>query len=270
MKWWISLFALFFFVTPVNAVTITISEAPASIGTESFTLSAFVDGPSPGTNYLRVDLYKETTINYFGETFNGSDWHSDSNGTNYFPITIDSSGTASAQLTARLGTPSVTDYPGPGQYKVKIRRYTSSGNPASSDQQTPIDISITYAWPTPTPTPSATPIPTNTAAPTNTPVPTATSTPTPVIIIIKTPTSTKKTTPTPTSQPSAIGETTGSADVLSAVDLAPETESTPTGNGSMKVLIVSLLLIGLGLALLSILFIWKKRKAMMPKEEHEL
>lgn len=174
--------SLFFFFStaPVFAVTITTSNIPTSIGIDPFTISVLVTGPNPGTNYLRVDLYKDGTTNYFGETNNGSDWHSDSTGTNYFPITIDSSGTASAQLTARLGNPSNNDYPGPGDYKLKVRRYTSSGNSAD-DTQTAANINIGYTFPSPTPlSPTSTPnpSPTSTATPAPTAIPTVTPKPT--------------------------------------------------------------------------------------------
>lgn len=160
------------------------------------------------------------------------------------------------------GTGGFTTYAGPTQNALNINGVSCIAPPT----------------PTPTPTPTSAPTPTRTPTPTKTPTPVHTPTPIPTSTIAlsaqtpsKTPIPTKKSTntPTPTSRPATLGETTKSAEVLSAIDLTPETESTPAGSESMRALIVSLLLIGLGLALLSILFIWKKRKAMMPKEEQQ-
>lgn len=171
------------------AVTINLSNVPSTITSDSFNINVSVSGPSDGKNYLRIDLYKEGTTNYFGETFNGSEWYSGSTGTSYFSVDIINS-TASATLQGRIGNPSLTDYSGPGSYKLRIRRYTVSGNSASSDQ-TPIDINIQVATPTPDPTtqPTSTSTPTSTSSPT----PTVTSTPIPT----KTPTAKPTKTPTP-------------------------------------------------------------------------
>ncbi len=158
------------------------------------------------------------------------------------------------------GTGGFTTYASPTQNTLNINGVSCIAPPTPTPTSTPTSIPT----PTQTPTPTKTPTPANTATPAPTPTITLSSqTPS------KTPTPTKKSTstPTPTSQPSTLGETTQSAEVLSAVNLAPQIESSPTGNASTRVLIVSLLLIGLGLALLSILFIWKKRKTMIPKEE---
>ncbi len=164
----------------VFAVTISVDQYPLSISQDPFTVDVSISGASEGQNYLRVDLYKEGTINYFGETFNGADWYGGSDGKSYSSVAIDSSKTASANIQARIGTPSITEFPGAGTYKLRIRRYTASGNQASNDQQTPVDIEINYSLPTPT------------------------FTPTPTIKPTKTPTPTKSPTPTPTTKPSAV------------------------------------------------------------------
>lgn len=215
---------LFLFPQKVLAVTLTLSNYPSSISSSEFSVDVFVDGPSAGTNYLRVDLYKDGTTKYFGETFNGSSWYSGSDGKQYFPITISSESTASATLKALVGNPNSSEYPGPGSYKLRIRRYTASGNAASSDQQTPIDIQINVATPSPEPTQEPTQEPTTqpTTTPTKTPTPTPKATPKP--------TSTKKPTikPTPTSDNSA----SESSFVLTDISIGDENQ-TPSPEGQV-------------------------------------
>src|SRR3972149_11172560 len=85
--------ALLFFLFPgrAYAVTVTISNNPSTITSESFNLTVSIEGAQAGTNYIRVDLYKEgTTDYYFGETYNGSSWYNGSEEVQYFPVTIES------------------------------------------------------------------------------------------------------------------------------------------------------------------------------------
>lgn len=141
-------------ITTASAVSININNYPTSITNEPFGIDVFISGASAGQNYLRIDLYKDGSKNYFGDTYNELEWYSGSDGKKYFPITIDSSKTASASVQARVGSPKSSEFYGAGAYKLRIRRYTSSGNPASSDQQTPVDVQINISLPTPTSAPS--------------------------------------------------------------------------------------------------------------------
>ena len=193
---------LFFAVAfPVFAVTISVSTPSASISSDIFNVDVSISGATNATNYLRVDLFKDGTNKYFGETYNGSDWYSGSEGKNYFPIQIQNS-TASATIKAQLGNPSSDEYPGPGMYKLKIRRYTSSGSQSSNDSQTPADIQITYTLPTPTPTPTPTTTPTPSATPLGaSPTPTPKPTPSPKPTPTPTPTPTPKPSPSPVPLP---------------------------------------------------------------------
>lgn len=144
------------FCVNVRAVDITITAFPDLIDSQDqYSVDVRVFGATKATNYLGVSLFKEGTSNYFGETYNGSDWYGGSEGDNYFPIQIVDSST-SATLFFKIGSPSSTQYPGPGVYKLKIRRYTSSGNLSSSDIQTPASVNISYIFPSPTPTNSPT------------------------------------------------------------------------------------------------------------------
>lgn len=205
-----------FFLVPKNiyAVSITVNSCPSTISSEIFTVEASISGATNATNFLRIDLFKEGTTNYFGETYNGSDWYNGSDGKNYFPVQIQNS-SASASIQAQLGNPSSGSYPGPGMYKLRIRRYTASGSQSNNDVQTPVDIELTYVLPTPTPTETPTPVPTATATPTSTPTPTTT------------PTSTKTPTPTPTPSPKPTTAPT-------LFSTSPAVLSTSTDSGTLR------------------------------------
>lgn len=126
--------------------------------------------------------------------------------------------------------------------------------------------------PTSTPTLTLTPTKTPTNAPTNTP--TNTPTPTPASKIIVTNSSTPKSLPTgrqgtPTYAPTQTTSPTPLAEVLGlGVDTSASRESSPSANAfPIKPMIISLLFVGAGLALLSIVFILKKRKTLGDKSE---
>jgi hypothetical protein len=252
----------------VEAVTITVTNSPTSISSDPFTLDVSVDGADPSTNYLRIDLYKKDTANYFGETFTGSDWYGGSEGIKYFPIDISKEGTASGSVRGRIGSPDSKEYIGPGQYKLRIRRYTKSGSPATNDKQNPVDLEITVPTPSPTYTPTVTSVPTPTRTPTATSAPTPTKTPTP------TTTAKATSTPIPTanpqlssgdsdlSQPPSIDPssvtksqlTTASGETLgSSVDPSPEeAQPSPQAVLSKPVPFIPIALVGTGLILVGI------------------
>lgn len=234
-----------FFIFPQNvmAVSITVSNYPTSISSEIFTVDAMVTGATNATNYLRVDLYKDGTTNYFGETYNGSDWYSGSEGKNYFPILIQNS-SASATLQVQIGNPNISDYSGQGLYKLKVRRYTSSGSQSQNDVQSPVDIQITYSTPSPSPTESPTNPPTTT--PTNPPTASPTKSPSPVPTKSSSPKPTATSTPTQFEQPEEL--------VTTGLSFGKETTPEPTGTvlGSSKekkkspVLAIILITLGFG------------------------
>jgi hypothetical protein len=172
-------------------VNVSIQKYPSEIGKSDFEVMVLVEGASKGSNFLRVDLFQEGTTKYFGETYNGSEWYGGSSGVNYFPIEISKDTSASAVLKARVGEASYSKYPAPGDYLMRVRRYTSSGN-AASDTQSPVKLKINIPVNTPipevksestqnersdptTPTPTPTPKPTKTPSP----KPIKTSTPKP-------------------------------------------------------------------------------------------
>lgn len=245
-------FTLFLLLTvtlkQAQAVTVDVVSAPSSISNDEFNVGINVNGASNGTNYLRVDIYKEGTSNYFGETFNGSSWYSGSTGTNYAPITIASS-SASITVKAKMGNPSSNDYPGSGAYKLRVRRYTSSGSPGSSDQYGVVDLQINYTFATSTPTSTPTTTPTATPLKTNTPTP-------------------KPKTPPPTPKPSATPEDEETSEpeqqVLGAdsEDASPSPSPLIAGNQQKKFPVIAAAMIGGGVIFLilpvALFFINKK------------
>jgi len=179
MREFIFVFILLLFSTKqVLAVSISILSYASSIGEESFTVTTKIEGAETGTNYLRIDLYqdKEGSKSYFGETDNGQSWYGGTDGKQYFSVPIITGNPTIATVSGRIGDPSISEYPGPGAYKLRIRRYTSSGGAGSGDC-IPVDINITKTWPSSSPSPSPSIIPT--PSPTQTPTPTPTSTPKP-------------------------------------------------------------------------------------------
>lgn len=177
-KFWLACIMWTFSVSSAQAVSVSILSSPTSIGDDKFSVTVKTEGASAGTNYLRVDLYLDGSKNYFGETDNGQSWYGGSDGKQYFPITIQSGIVNIATFSARLGEPTMGDYPGPGAYKLRIRRYTSSGNQGSEDPQ-PVDVTLTKAWPSPSPSPTPAPSPTPTPSPSLVPSPTPSPTPKP-------------------------------------------------------------------------------------------
>lgn len=185
---------LVFFTSKADAVTVTINNPPSTISGSEFTLNVTVTGADAGKNYIRIDLYKDGTNNYFGETYNGSDWTRDSEGTKYFPVDITSGTAWTGDVKGRVGSPSTSEYDGQGSYKMRIRRYTSSGSLGGEDPNGSAEA-ISISAPTPTSTPTPTQSPTNT--PTPTPTPTSAPTPTPTKALTPTPTKAKSATPSP-------------------------------------------------------------------------
>ncbi len=254
-----------FFKSAAHAVSISIVNYPTSISTDSFSITFSVTGASDGQNYFRADLFKDGTSNYFGETFNSLNWYSGSEGKQYFPVSIINS-SASAIIQARLGAPGASDYLGSGPYKLRIRRYTASGNPSSSDIQTPVDIVINYSSPTltPMPTNTTTPIPTSTLTPTITTVPSS--------ISVLSPTKKITNTLTPTSKPeeTITHEVLGSSNnpVNSKASIPnQETKSINSFNPANWIGFIFVFIGVIFLSLCGILFFWPTIKLKFLKHE---
>lgn len=214
------------YVTKTFAVSTSIVQSPPSVNDEPFTITVNITGATAGINYLRADLYLPETKNYFGETDNSQYWYGGSDGKLYFPVTIESGTPLIATFSARLGSPSTTDYPGPGLYKLRIRRYTSSGNQGSEDPQS-VDINLTKAYPSPTPTPTPTPTPSPSTlpsvAPSATPTPSSTTSP-------ATSTSSKLPilSPSPHHNPDTLSIESGTVSGASTIDLSGFGLTSPT------------------------------------------
>lgn len=181
-------FGFFILTPPVSAVSVTISNTPSSISDETFNIDVSITGAQAGNNYLRANLFTSGTTKYFGYTSNGTSFVNSSDYSQYFPITIESSGNWSGTIQAKLD-PDSNYYSGPGTYSLKVRRYTQSGSSYTWSNE--VNLTISFATPSPTPTP----IPTT---PSPSPTPTLSSAPTPKKNTSQTNTSTS--TPLPTSK----------------------------------------------------------------------
>lgn len=253
------------FKSAAYAVSINIVNYPASISTDSFSITFSVTGASDGQNYFRADLFKDGTSNYFGETYNSLSWYSGSDGKQYFPVSIINS-SASATIQARLGTPGANDYLGSGAYKLKIRRYTASGNPSSSDAQTPVDITINYSSPTltPLPTNTTTPVPTSTLTPTITIIPSST------LILSPTKKITNTLTPTTKSEETVTHDVLGSSNKPSGSKAPISNQDTKSINSFNPANWIGFIFIFIGVIFLSlcgILFFWPALKSKFSKHE---
>lgn len=171
---YIIFFSSFLFTQSVFAVTTSISNLPQTILTDPFTINVTISGAGTATNYLRLDLFKPSTSNYFAETFNGSSWYGDSDHTQYYSVAIQAGNSWSGQIQGRVGNPTSNQYDGPGTYKLRVRRYTSSGSyntTEANNSTTDVTINILFSTPSPNPTPTQIPSPTESQS--ATPIPTA-------------------------------------------------------------------------------------------------
>jgi len=155
----------------------------------SFSIQATMSGLSKNTIYrIRMVLAQMGTGDYFGSTYNGTDWY---NGTpspidysKFLSITTDQSGSWGGEILGKFESadPNYKNV-GSGNYDLKIGRYTESGSTAtwSNIVQVSLIAPVPTSTPTPIPTSTPTPIPTSTPVPTLTPTPKPTLTPTPRI-----------------------------------------------------------------------------------------
>ncbi|HWA52077.1 MAG TPA: hypothetical protein VG895_03425 [Patescibacteria group bacterium] len=131
--------------------SIVINSFPQTISSDAFNVDVTINGAKSGTNYLRIELFKDGTNNYFGETFNNKDWYGGTDGLSYLPVEIKSAST-SAMIQGRIDNSN--NYLGPGNYDLKIKRYTQSGNAADDSEQNVV-VNINYVLQTPSISPSA-------------------------------------------------------------------------------------------------------------------
>lgn len=244
--WWILIFLLHPF-SVFAAMSVSVANVPTSVDQASeLTVDvSFSCSNCTSDSYFRSVFYPGGT-SYFGYTQNNQgDWinASGSSCTQYFKVAstdlVESSW--SGKLKVKLDTAS-SYYSGPGEYLFKVGRYSAGCGSATWSTETTIAVTG------PTPTPTSTPTPTPT--PTKTPTPTPTKTPTPSPTPMKIPTPTPSSTIEPSIEPTAI--------ILGAAE--EKGEGLP-----FKPLIISFLLVAMGLAILSLLLLWKKLPDILKK-----
>ncbi len=170
----------------------TITTYPSSINIDqSFTISATMSGLSSNTIYrLRIVLAQTGTTNYFGSTYNGSEWYNGTPSpidyTKFLTITTFSDGSWYGNVQGMVANDDPNfNNTGSGTYDLELGRYTENGSSATWSNV--VNVSLTAPSPTPTSTPTPTPTPAPTSTPTLTPIPTLTVTPTPKSTITPTP-----------------------------------------------------------------------------------
>lgn len=238
---------IFLFASPVFAARSLFITSPTTslMGHQEAEITASASGFTTGeTILIKGAFYASGSTNYFGYTKSSDQW-------------IKNSASTSQQRTVTIGDwdgklivkSDFTDsgFTGEGDYLFKVRFYYGlSQTGAWSDNI--LTISLNQPDPTPTSTPTPTPTPTSTPTPTQGPTATPTPTKTP------TPTPTKTVTPTPTTGPTETMSPTQSTTPKGEV-LGSQSEE---AQGSIKPLIISLLLISLGTAILTIIFVIKR------------
>lgn len=211
----------------------------------------------PSESYFRVAFQKEGSDKYIGYLKNDrNEWVKiktlgTSECTDYFKV-LDTTAT-SASFFIKIGEDESADS---GVYLIKGHRYTSTCKSYTNSSETEA-IKVTVSLPIPTSTPTPTPTPLPTSAPTPKPTPTRTPTPASVITKLLTPTARlvfASFTPTATASFEVLGE---------GITATPEAAAIEEPQKSWKPLIISLLLVGLGLALAAGVLVWKK--SFMPK-----
>jgi hypothetical protein len=172
--------------------------------------------------------------------------------TNYYAADIQaSSWSATMKVRFKLDDP---NYQGPGSYDVKVRRYTGKSSTSYAESNT---LSISLSSCTPTLTPIPTIIPSNTSSPT----PTSSTTPTPTRNI----TPTMSSTSTPTQDESdVLSDSTNSGEKSIINEVQSSSAATPSGKIPIKIILIPLICVGLGLAILSGVLVWKKRNSVIP------
>ncbi len=240
----VSVSIFLFSVSPSFAAIEFIATNP-QINNDEITVDVSITDTSTAY-YLQGLFTKPGETNYFGLTKNHyGDWftsdatpNKDYITTNFFKTEpINSSWSGQLMVKNDLKNP---NYKGPGDYELKIRRYT--GNSTSTAGEATLIISFSSV--TPTLTPTSTPTPTSTSAPTSTPTtpkPTTQSTPTST----KTPTSTPEITSTPQSE----ATTSDQPLVLGDITSSPDPEPSPTEIPSNNQTLLPKLITGLGSAL---------------------
>lgn len=190
--WFLAGLGVFFFwggiCRSVRAVTLSLADVPASVAwDQEFLVRVDFEINAPNTTYyFRPCFYRQESTSYFGCVRVGENWVCDSqtDKTNYFPITTNEEGVWQGQILVLAGREEV------GEFNFKLRRYTAGGSVFDSE---PVVINLAASVLEITPTPSPTLVPSPSPSPT---IATPTPTPSPTLA----PTSTPTLLPTPTPQ----------------------------------------------------------------------
>jgi hypothetical protein len=230
------LFLLFFWLFFPVVVYATISFTVSNPTTEGdyIIVDASLSGISSTSAFVQGMFTATSSNSYFGYT-----WGQNEEWVNYVGNTtkdfiVQNFPVLQRNVSQKIWVrPNYTDsaYKGPGEYYLKLKRYTGASDNSTGDDAV---LTVTLNQPLPTPTPTVT------DEPTNTPEPTAIVTPNPT----KTPTPTPTKSPTPTKIPTlsklsvaslsatisgVLGESTDSSPFFDPVTVG-ETESSSASN----------------------------------------
>lgn len=206
MKHFLPALFLFLFVilSPKNvlaAISLNISDAEK--GESYYFLNANLSGISTSSAcYVQVAITAPESPHYFGKTWSSKgDWFTyiSSPTKEYIKENFIRLENDTPTKILFNSDPDDGDYKGPGEYLVKLKRYTGESSSSAGESNS---LTFTIVDPTPTPTPTTEIISTPTSTITTTPI--QTSTPTPTKTPIKTPASTPTPTRTSTLSPTVI------------------------------------------------------------------
>jgi len=273
----VAISAIFLFLPKkVLAAAITISSP--SITNDEVTINVSVidlsSSSCPNIKCFLQGMFTQSTSNpqYFGYTQNNFlTWYeyTGSPEQSYIQSTFfyfePQQATWSGQLKVK-NNPQDPDYKGPGDYFLRVRRYTGNSSSSTSETSNDLTVQLTYMLPTPIPTEEPEEDSTSESTPTPTPSPTPKPpTPTPT----KKPTPTPKMTPTPTPTPG--GEVLGEE---IATPSATPTEAQTQEEEKQKRNWLPFILIGSGFLLLfgsaGFLLIPKLRKGGIIKNDESI
>jgi len=234
-------FLTFLFLSSPAYATISLTISNFEKVNDYFSIDVTLSGAASDSSYFIQAMFtKPESPNYLGFTWGQKgDWikYVSSPETDYiktnFPI-LENNNTQKILLR-----PDTDDsgYKGPGEYLVKVKRYTQGGSSTASDNS--LTVTLAEATPTqevsptqdpttsPTPTSVATATSTPTSTPTNTSAPTATKTST--SSTTNTPTSTQTKTPTPSSSLRVSSSSQSNLTPLTT-SVTPSTTFSPTEN----------------------------------------
>lgn len=181
----IALMAIFLFWPKKVLATPPILNSYPDIITvdEEYSVEATMSGLSKNTIYrLRLVLAKPGTWQYFGSTWNESDWYNGTpspiNYANFLTVTTNNDGTWFGEVRGLIESSDPNYGDGPGSYDLKLGRYTEAGSTATWSEPKTVTLEDLTPTPEPTPTEESEEEPT----PEESPSPSPTSSPKPIKI----------------------------------------------------------------------------------------